>query len=156
MVIKGNVKNLLLCIGLVLLLLGVCVSVDYADDNITITNKINNTSNVKVLNNDTVIGVNEEDSNIVVKSSDKVHTIVPKYPTISMWAKPSVRSGYRYTWYKFTWINYCPNCRQYNALLKNPKMVPEREYTCRYCDSDFCAVTGKEKFSWSHVYLRRA
>lgn len=156
MVIKGNVKNLLLCIGLVLLLLGVCVSVDYADDNITITNKINNTSNVKVLNNDTVIGVNEEDSNIVVKSSDKVHTIVPKYPTISMWAKPSVRCGYSYQWYYRTFIDYCPNCKHYNCLLKNPKGVPEREYTCKYCDSDFDGVVGKEKYSWSHVYLRRA
>lgn len=79
-----------------------------------------------------------------------------KLPTISMWAKPSVRCGYPYRWYYCTFVDYCPNCKHYNALLKNPKMVPEREYTCRYCDSDFCGVTGKEKYSWSHVYLRRA
>ena len=131
------------------------MSIDYADENIT----VNDSCNVKVQDNDTVIGVNDNESNIVVKSSDKIHTIESKkpiVPIISMWAKPSVRSGYSYTWYKFTWVDYCPNCGHYYALLKNPKGVPEGEFTCRYCDSDFCAVTGKEKYSWSRVYLRRA
>ena len=157
MVVKGffRVKDLLICIFFVLLLLGGCVSVDYADDNLTIMNKETNTSSLKVNDTDKVIGLNDSDSKIVCKNSDKVHTVVPKYPTISMWAKPSVRSGYSYSWYKFTWIDYCPNCHHYNALLKNPKGVPEREYTCKYCDSDFDGVVGKEKYSWSRVYLRK-
>ena len=37
--------------------------------------------------------------------------------------------------------NYCPNCGHYHCLLKNPKGVPENEYSCAVCDSDFCAVT---------------
>ena len=139
----------------VLLLLGVCVSNDYADTNITISNKINNTSNVKVLNNDTVIGVNEEDSNIVVKSSDKVHTVVPKYPVIGMYAKPSCGCRYSYKyWYYREFINYCPNCHHYGTLCRNPKGTYEKEWTCRRCSSDFCGVCGKEKYSWSRVYLR--
>ena len=86
----------------------------------------------------------------------KVVTVKPKLPLISMWAKPSVRCGYPYKWYYRTFIDYCPNCKHYNALLKNPKGVPENEYTCRFCDSDFDGVVGKEKYSWSKVYLRRA
>ena len=147
-----NIKSLLFGICIVFLLLCVCMSFDYAD-NETIINITNNQTPVNITEDTSLVNVNKSSSMIIGKASDKVHY---QYNTISMWAKPSVRSGYSYRWYKFTWINYCPNCRHYNCLLKNPKMVPEREYTCRYCDSDFCAVTGKEKYSWSHVYLRRA
>lgn len=156
--VKGFYKDLLLAIFLVLLLLGVCVSIDYADNVDCVVNN-SDTSMVNVTDNDTLVGVNESESNLVVKSGDRIHTIEAKKPTlplISMWAKPSVRSGYSYTWYRFVWVDYCPNCHHYNCLLKNPKGVPEGEYTCAICDSDYCAVTGKEKYSWSNVYLRRA
>jgi len=144
----------------VLLLLGVCMTIDYADDCIDINSTIkeNSTNGLRIEDNTTLVCHNISKSNIVPHKGDKVYIdkSVKTVPTISMWAKPSVRSGYSYTWYKFTWVDYCPNCGHYNALLKNPKGVPEREYTCRYCDSDFCAVTGKEKYSWSRVYLRKA
>ena len=139
----------------VLLLLSVCVSIDYADDTITSEPIEPNVTNCTLINGvhyDNVI-VNNSKNHI---KSYNVVVVKPTYPTISMWAKPSVRSGYAYRWYKKTFIDYCPHCHRYNVLLKNPKGVPEREYTCRHCGADYCAVTGKEKYSWSNYYLRRA
>ena len=165
--VKGFYKDLICCIMVVLLLLGVCVSIDYAADD-TINNinssRVNvNGSRVKVMNDTSVLAENGTGVSFTAKSSDKIHTIrekskgkVKKLPTISMWAKPSVRCGYAYKWYYRTFIDYCPNCHHYNCLLKNPKGVPENEYTCKYCDSDFDGVVGKEKYSWSNVYLRSA
>ena len=138
------------------MLLCVCVSVDYAaNDTITA-----NVSEMNVTNCTVIDGVHY-DNRIISKDKGvaklhKVVTVKPKLPLISMWAKPSVRCGYPYKWYYRTFVDYCPNCRHYNALLKNPKGVPENEYTCRFCDSDFDGVVGKEKYSWSKVYLRRA
>lgn len=154
--ITDNIKALLLSIIFVLLLLSVCAGVDYADEAITADVEQMNTSNCtlidgvhydnKIINNTTV----------GVAKLHKVVTEKPKLPIISMWAKPSVRSNYAYRWYKKTFINYCPHCHHYNVLLKNPKGVPEREYTCKKCGADYDAVVGKEKYSWSHYYLRRA
>ena len=135
-----------------MLLLSVCVSVDYADEDITINQTMNDTNCTLV--NDTHYSHEIIHENGVAR----IHKVViekPKYPLISMWAKPSVRSKYSYRWYYKTFIDYCPHCHHYNVLLKNPKGVPEREYTCRRCGADYCAVTGKEKFSWSHYYLRK-
>jgi hypothetical protein len=154
-VITDNIKALLLMILGVLLLLSVCVSVDYAaNDTITVEQEQMNTSNC------TLIGGVHYDDMIVNRSNKHIESynvvvMKPKYPTISMWAKPSVRSSYAYRWYKKTFIDYCPHCHYYGVLLKNPKGVPEREYTCRRCGADYCAVTGKEKYSWSNYYLRR-
>ena len=156
---KDNIKALLNLIFIVLLLLCLCAGVDYAAvDNETITANSTemNTSNC------TLIGGVHYDNKIVENKSvgvAKLHKVIhikPKVPLISMWAKPSVRSGYAYKWYKKTFIDYCPHCHHYNVLLKNPKGVPEREYTCKRCGADYCAVTGKEKYSWSRYYLRRA
>ena len=154
---KDNIKALLLSIIFVLLLLSVCAGVDYADPIITTENNSQmNTSNC------TLIGGVHYDNKIVDNKTvgvAKLHKVViekPKYPLISMWAKPSVRSSYAYRWYYKTFIDYCPHCHHYGVLLKNPKGVPEKEYTCRRCGADYCAVTGKEKYSWSHYYLRRA
>lgn len=136
------------------------MSVDYAtnytgDNSVIVANQTLDMSNFKnatylngthyALDNDTGMA--------------RLHKVVvekPKYPLISIWAKPSVRSKYAYRWYYRTWVNYCPNCHRYNSLLKNPKGVHERELTCKHCDSDFCGVTGKEKMGYSHKYLRRA
>ena len=139
-------------------MLGCCVTIDYA----TNTSIVYNESTLTIPRN--VIVVNEScrfnEDPIIPSSKDKVHTLVARKvkqtPTISMWAKPSVRCGYAYRWYYRTFIDYCPNCHRYNALLKNPKGVPENEYTCKFCDSDYDGVVGKEKYSWSNVYLRRA
>ena len=149
--IIDNIKTLILSIIFVLLLLSVCAGVDYADE-ITINQTMNDTNCTLV--NDTHYSHEIIHENGVAR----IHKVViekPKYPLISMWAKPSVRSNYAYRWYYKTFIDYCPHCHHYNVLLKNPKGVPEREYTCRRCGADYCAVTGKEKFSWSHYYLRK-
>jgi hypothetical protein len=155
-VITDKIKALILAILGVLLLLSVCVSVDYAaNDTITVEQEQMNTSNC------TLIGGVHYDDMIVNRSNKHIESynvvvMKPTYPVISMWAKPSVRSSYSYRWYKKTFIDYCPHCHYYGVLLKNPKGVPEREYTCRHCGADYCAVTGKEKYSYSRVYLRRA
>ena len=140
-VIKEFKNKLLLGILIVLVLLSICVTVDYADnttiDNFNDSVKQINTTNVTVLNGTQVVELNDNKSYFVAKNSDKVYIVKEKskektkIPVISMWAKPSVRSRYSYTWYRFTFIDYCPNCHHYHCLLKNPKGVPEREYTCK-------------------------
>lgn len=72
---------------------------------------------------------------------------------ITMKSKPSCGCHYSYKWHTKTFFNYCPKCHRFNCLKKNPKCVHEREFTCKYCDSDFCGTCGKEKFNWSHKYL---
>ena len=119
---------------------------------------------ITVVNSTKLNDLNSTGSYFVANHNDKIYTVKEKpkkkrkksLPTISMWAKPSVRCGYPYKWYYRTFVDYCPNCKHYNCLLKNPKGVPENEYTCAVCDSDFDGVVGKEKYSWSRVYLRRA
>ena len=140
----------------VLLLLSVCIGVDYADDNITVTA---NQSQANVTNCTEIDGVHYDTKVVNGTGIAKVHRIVTekhKYPLISMRAKPSCGCRYKYTWHYRTFINYCPNCHHYGTLRKNPKGVPEKEYTCHRCSSDFCGCCGKEKYSWSRVYLRRA
>ena len=149
--IIDNIKALLLSIIFVLLLLSVCAGVDYADE-ITVNQTMNDTNCTLV--NDTHYSHEIIHENGVAR----IHKVVvekPKYPLISMWAKPSCGCRYKYTWHYRTFINYCPNCHHYGTLRKNPKGVPEREYTCARCSSDFCGCCGKEKYSWSRVYLRR-
>ena len=161
-------KKLLIGIMIVTLLLMVCITVDYADDNITIENindsvKQTNTSKVEILNGTQYVKGNDNESYFIAKTSDKIHTVkdknkenVKKLPTISMYAKPSCGCRHSYTWHYRTFVNYCPNCGHYMTLRRNPKGVPEKEFTCSRCSSDFCGVCGKEKYSWSHVYLRMA
>ena len=155
--IKDFYKDLLLAILIVLLLLGVCVSVDYADDKITARNvTVKAPKGALVSNDSSIVELNDSASIIVGNHNDTVHIVKQKYPTISMWAKPSCGCRYKYTWHYREYVNYCPNCHHYGTLRKNPKGVPEREYTCSRCSSDFCGVCGKEKYSWSNVYLRKA
>lgn len=155
--IKDFKKKLLIGIAIVSLLLLMCVAVDSADENITLVNDYNATVNVKLNDTDRVLLVNESDSYFTVKSNDKVHMIAPKYPIVGMYAKPSCGCKYSYKyWYYKEFVNYCPNCHHYNVLVKNPKGTYEKEWTCRRCSSDYCAVCGKEKMGYSKVYLRKA
>lgn len=62
--------------------------------------------------------------------------------TVTTWAYPS-KSGYSYKLTKKTWKNKCPFCG--GKLSFNPKKTPEGELTCKKCDADFCAVSGKDK-----------
>jgi len=158
-VITDNIKALLLSIIFVLLLLSVCVTVDYADDRpikvIKNQSDYSDSSEYIMVNNTSVVALNKTSNVIVGKHSEVVHTIKPKYATIGMYAKPSCGCNYGYYWHYREFVNYCPNCHHYGTLRKNPKGVPEREYTCARCSSDFCGVCGKEKYSWSRVYLRK-
>lgn len=149
-VIKDNIKNLLFWILILVVLLTICVAVDSAEE-INISNV--DYRNVSV--NDSFVNLQSNaTSNITISARDTVHQM---YPTVSMYAKPSCGCRYSYKyWYYREFVNYCPNCHQYNVLLKNPKGTFEREWTCKRCSSDFCGVCGKEKMGYSKVYLRKA
>lgn len=89
-----------------------------------------------------------------------------KHKEIVSIAKPSGpdagKYGYRY--YKTVFKNYCPICKRWGYLRfdggsKNKCItsegarnrgykigVPEHEITCVACDSDYCGVTGAEKW----------
>jgi len=161
-VITDNIKALLLSIIFVLLLLSVCVTVDYADDRpikvIKNQTKYNDTSMIKIEDNDGIVAVNDTTHTLVGKSSDKIHTIKQKYPLVTITAKPSCGCGYGYHWHTRTFISYCPHCHRYGTLANVHKYPAryEQELTCRHCGADYCGVCGKEKYSWSRVYLRKA
>ena len=159
--VKGFYKDLLLGIIIVLLLLGVCVSVDYADDApikiIKNQSNYNDTSRYISINNKGIVAVNNTTHTIVGKSSDKIHTIKQKYPIVTITAKPSCGCGYGYHWHTRSFISYCPHCHRYGTLANVHKYPAryEQELTCRHCGADYCGVCGKEKYSWSHYYLRK-
>ena len=75
-------------------------------------------------------------------------------PKITMKAKPSCRSCCKqsYKWRTKSFVNYCPHCHKYNVLLKNPKGVYEKEYTCKYCGADYCANCGHDKHSSYRIH----
>lgn len=148
--IKDNIKSLLFWIVVVIVLLAICVAVDSAEEI-----NISNANHTNVSANDTYVNLQSNTtSNITVTARDIVHQM---YPTVSMYAKPSCGCRYSYKyWHYREFVNYCPNCHHYNVLVKNPKGTFEREWTCKRCSSDFCGVCGKEKYSWSRVYLTRA
>ncbi|WP_296884622.1 transglutaminase domain-containing protein [uncultured Methanobrevibacter sp.] len=74
--------------------------------------------------------------------------------TVSMYPSYSTEE-YEYRNYTTTWLNYCPNCGYYGTLLINPKHTYEGEFTCCYCDCDYCGVTGHEKIEGSDKVLTR-
>lgn len=158
--IIDNIKSLICCIIAVLLLLGVCMTVDYADTDITVSNM--NQSKTIELTNTTVLKdthyILENDSGVArVQNDGKIIVSKPKYPIVSMWARPSVRCSLPYKWYYRSFIDYCPHCHRYGVLYDAHKWQAryEHEWTCKKCGADYDAVTGKEKYSWSHYYLRR-
>ena len=136
------------------------MAIDYADDSVVVSanqSQVNDT-------NTTVVGGVHYDEKLVKNNSTgiaKVHRIVhikPHYPVVSMWARPSVRCSLPYKWYYRSFVDYCPHCRRYNVLYNAHKYQAryEQEWTCRKCGADYDAVIGKEKYSWSSYYLRRA
>ena len=152
--ITDNIKNLICSILVVLLLLGVCMTVDYADENITLKSNQTpvNESNCTLINGTYYDNKMVNQTVVKANSYSKVHYV---HPVIGMYAKPSCGCKYSYRWHYREFVNYCPNCHHYGTLRRNPKGTHEKEYTCRRCDSDFCGVCGKEKYIWSRVYLRR-
>ena len=114
------------------------LSVDTAEN----TDVIQNTNNSSVDINKNITN----DSYILpkdvgwAKTDGKIYTdksVKPSKPTITMTGKPSctrcARNHSSYTWRTRTYLNYCFRC-----------------------DSDFCVSCGKEKYSWSNVYLSKS
>ena len=140
----------------VLLLLGVCIHIDYAANESDMIIAENNQTQQNITNCTLVNGTHYSlEKNVGVAKLQNVVIEKPKIPIIGMYAKPSCGCRYRYTWHYREFINYCPNCGHYGTLRKTPKGVPEKEYTCSRCSSDFCGVCGKEKYSFSNVYLKK-
>lgn len=142
------------------------MAIDSADETIDNTNTTNldkiHTNSTKLVNGTYYVG-NKDDS--WAKTDGKIYTEKPKSskettekPTITITAKPSVRSKYAYRWYTTTWVDYCPHCHKYGVLYNAHKWQAryEQEITCKRCGADYCGVVGKEKYSWSHYYLTRA
>lgn len=162
--IKEFTKKLIIGIAIVLVLLGVCVTVDYADDTISNYNESSMPKNIPkgtiIMNNSSMVYVNSSASVIVGKSSDKIYTVKQKYPTVTITARPSCDCGrhHSYRWRTRTFVNYCPHCHRYGVLYNAHKWQAkhEQELTCGHCGADYCGNCGKEKYSWSKYYLRKA
>lgn len=161
--IIDNIRTLINLIVIVSLLLAVCVCVDYASE-ITVSN-LNESKNVnltetKVVNDTHYVELGDGTGIAKIQNNGKVIISKPKYPIITMTGKPSCSCGrrYSYRWYTRTYINYCPYCHRYGTLYDAHKYQAryEKEITCRRCGSDWCINCGKEKYSWSKRYLRRA
>ena len=157
-----NIKNLLFWIIVILLLLSICVTVDYASND-TITATSNQTLDRNI--NSSIIVLNGSyysEEKVGVAKLQKVVTEKPKLPLVSIVSKPSCGCRYSYTWHKRTFINRCPHCHKYNTLRNVHKWPArhEQELTCDPklggCGADYCGCCGKEKYSWSKTYLRRA
>lgn len=157
--ITDFVKELLTWIFIVVLLLSFCMALDSADEDIVVTA---NHSQMNVTNCTEINGIHYD--NVIVNRSKghignyNVVSVKPHYPVVTIVAKPSCGCRNSYRWHYRTFVDYCPHCHHYNCLLNKHKWQSryEQELTCKYCDSDFCGVCGKTKYSWSRVYLRRA
>ena len=156
--IADNTKKLINWIIIVLILLTLCVAVDYAT-NITVSNlneskDINLTDTVRI--NDTHYVI-DKDTEVGVAKLNKVVVEKPKLPTITITSKPSCGCRNSYRWHTRTYVNYCPYCHRYNVLTNLHKYPArhEQEISCSRCRADFCGVCGKEKYSWSRKYLRK-
>ena len=134
------------------------MAIDSADENITVDQEMVNDTNT------TLVGSVHYDNKIVDKNVTgiaKVHKIVhikPHYPIVTIVAKPSCGCRHSYIWHKMSFVDYCPHCHHYNCLVNKHKWQSryEQELSCKFCDSDFCGVCGKTKYSWSRTYVRRA
>ena len=166
--VADNIKLLTLGIVITLLLLSICITVDYADnitinDNITVNNldkkvdtKLNNTTMINgsyyILENGSGIAKIQNNGNIIIKK--------PKYPIVTITAKPSCGCGrhYSYRWRTRSFVDYCPHCHRYGVLrnVHKPQAKWEQELTCTKCRADYCGNCGHEKYSWSKYYLRKA
>ena len=154
---------------IVLLLLAICTSIDYADNNDTITNIDENATiefdeNITVVNGTYILpkdaGKAISDGKIYTdKKVEKKHK-KRKLPTITITSRPSCGCGYGYYWHTMRFVNYCPHCHKYGTLRNVHKWPAryEQELTCDPrlggCGCDYCGCCGKEKMSYSKYYLK--
>lgn len=154
---------------IVSLLLALCVAVDYASNNtdITISNDPNIQGNVTFVNESYVYlsngsGIAKTDGKIYTDKKVKVKKQKKSVPTVTITSKPSCGCGYGYYWHTMTFKSYCPHCHKTGTLANVHKWPArhEQELTCDTrlggCGADYCGCCGKEKYSWSKTYLRRA
>ena len=140
------------------------LSADTAEKTDDVITNINSSNNLQSISKDVII-INDTyvlDENAgIAKTDGKIYTDKSVKPTITMTGKPSctrcARNHCSYTWRTKTYVNYCPNCKHWNCLGNKHKRgsVHEKEISCFRCDSDFCVNCGKEKYSWSKVYLSK-
>lgn len=69
-------------------------------------------------------------------------------------AKCSCGKG-TYTYKTNSFLNYCPQCHHYGTLGYT-KPGAEGQWTCSYCDCDYCMQCGKEKISGTKLWLTPA
>ena len=80
--------KLLISILICLILLTICVAYDTADETITAKNdKLDNLSKGVVVFNDTYVSLDKNSGQAI--SDGKIHTVKPKYKTITMTGRPS-------------------------------------------------------------------
>lgn len=155
--INDLIKKLVIGIIFVLVLLSICITIDFADEPIIVTE---NQTEMKESNATLIDGVYYDkkivEENGIAKLQKSV-TEKAKVPTITITSKPSCGCRNKYVWHTRTFVNYCPYCKKYGVLTNLHKYPArhEQEISCRRCSGDFCGVCGKEKYSWSHKYLRR-
>jgi N-acetylmuramoyl-L-alanine amidase len=82
------------------------------------------------------------------------YNVVVTTQYVSATAKCSCGSG-TYTYKTSTFLNYCPQCGHYGTLIKSTK-TPEYEgqWTCTYCDCDYCMQCGNEKLVGTKLWLK--
>jgi len=67
-----------------------------------------------------------------------------------------------YKYHTATFLNYCPHCHRYGTLhYTHAEGIPEGRITCGDgygnggCDSDYCAVCGKEEVYHGAMWLTK-
>ena len=153
-----------------LILLGICITVDSAEE--TISNTDNQKTNIKELTDKNTIIINDtyyvgskNDGMAVTdgkihtdKTKTKKKTKSSKNPTVTITARPSCGCHYSYKWRTNTFTDYCPHCHHYNCLRNVHKWQAkhEQELTCTVCGADYCGQCGKEKYGWSNYRITKA
>ena len=136
----------------------VCIAVDYATNDTITADSIppEIPENTVVLNGTFYTTANDSGiakvNNVVTNKAAKKKLLL-----VTITAKPSCGCRHSYTWHTRTYVNYCPYCRKYGTLTNLHKRQArfEQEISCRRCSSDWCRKKKKEKYSWSHKYLRK-
>ena len=167
--VKGRFhKTIINMIFIVILLLALCIAVDYATNATNETTVTNMDQADSVLLNDSIVvndtyyvSLCEDEGNAKFQ---KVVTVKPKVPTVTITCKPSCGCGRHstYIWRTRTFVDHCPHCHKYGTLRNVHKWQAryEQELTCDPklggCGADYCGNCGHEKYSYSKYYLRRA
>lgn len=142
-----------------------CASTDYSA-NPTSNKSFNNTSvgDHSVVEDNGKYYVDMNKTGMAFKNETVI--VEKSVDTMSIVAKPSCGCNYRephkykYKWYERTFVNYCPKCGKHGTLrnVHKPTARYEYELTCDMklggCDADYCGVCGKDKFRWSHYYIK--